>query len=431
MSANPNAVDGRMIALIDCASFFASCERVFHPELEGKPVVVLSNNDGCVVAMSQEAKKLQIPMGIPWFKLSAWAKLQGVVAKSSNYELYGSMSTRIMQIIGNYAAWQEIYSIDESFVELRGSVAELTELGHEIQREVIRCTSVPVRVGIGRTKTLAKLATLGAKQNLALGGVCHLGRYEPEQLDKILAHTHVADLWGVGRKYTKRLAALNIHSAKDLRDADSRMIRKRFSVVLQRTLLELRGHPCIELEEEREYKNQLIFSRSFSRPVETAAEMQQVLSMYAQRVSTRLRKQRQVARTVSAWAMTGHYVTEGSHSARVSVTLDTHTNEPIRLAKAANALLERLRHGARYARAGVVLTDLAPEVSLAPLDFFQPEFEGRKIGITLDKITQKCGDSSIGVGRGGLREAPVWNMRRGMLSNRATTHWRELCEVVS
>ena len=157
--------------------------------------------------------------------------------------------------------------------------------------------------------------------------------------------------------------------------------------------------------------------------------MQQVLSIYAQKVSTRLRKEGQVAKVVSAWAMTGHYITEGAHSAHVSVPLDTHTDEPIRIAKAANALLPKIRHGTRYARAGVILTDLTPAQNLAPLELFQPEFEGRMIGDTLDKITAKLGHTAIGVGRGGLKNAPVWNMRREMLSPRATTHWDEITKV--
>lgn len=419
----------RMIALVDCESFFASCERVFDPSLQGKPVVVLSNNDGCVVAMSREAKALGIPMGIAWFKLSAWAKQNGVVAKSSNYELYGSLSSRVAEIIGRYAAWQEFYSIDESFIGMKGTLQELIDTGRQIRAEVLQSTGIPVRVGIARTKTLAKLASVGAKKNLALENVCHLGQYPQAQLDQILAATHVSALWGVASRLSKKLGAIGIHSAKDLRDADISMIRKRFSVVLQRTALELQGVPCIPLEEERLYKEQMIFSRSFARPVESAKEMQQVLSIYAQKVSTRLRKESQVAKTVSAWAMTSHYAAENRHSASVSVSLPTHTDEPISIAKAANALLPRLIHGTRYARAGIVLTDLAPASTLAPLDIFVPEFEGRHIGETLDAISSKLGNDLIGVGLGGMKKSPAWNMKRELLSKRATTHWDELAIV--
>lgn len=322
-----------------------------------------------------------------------------------------------------------MYSIDESFIGLRGTVDELTRIGHEIRVEVLRCTGVPVRVGIGRSKTQAKLASRGAKADLTLGGVCHLGRYDPDWIDRILAGTHVADLWGVAGRTAKRLAAMGIFTVRDLRDADPRWIRKKFSVMLERTVYELRGIPCIPLEQPRPYKDQLIFSRSFSKPVTGADEMQQVLSIYAQKVSSRLRSQGQVAGVVSAWAMTSWYSKGPAHTPHVAVGLPTESDEPIAIAKAARALLPRLQHGIRYARAGVVLTGLRPKNSQTPLALFQPEFEGRHIGETLDSITQKLGPGTIGVGLGGLRNAPVWNMRREMLSRRATTHWDELCEA--
>lgn len=420
---------GRMIAIVDCASFFASCERVFHPALEEKPIVVLSNNDGCVVAMSHEAKQLGIPMGIPWFKLSAWAKANGVVACSSNYELYGSVSTRVMEVVGRHSAWLEVYSIDECFIELTGTTADIIEKARALRKEVLRLVGVPVRVGIATTKTLAKLAIIGAKQKPDFQGVCHLEAYEPERREDILSAIHVSELWGVGRRYTKRLAELGIVSAKDLRDADAGMIRKRFSVVLQRTVFELRGVRCIEIEGTREYKDQMIFSRSFAKPVESVEEMRQVLSIYAQKVSTRLRKEGQLARTVSAWAMTAHHAVGERHSAHSAVTMPAHTNEPIGIAQAATALLPKIRHGTRYARAGVVLTDLVPARDIVPLDLFVPDYEGREIGVTLDRINQKLGQPVVGVGVGGLSTPPVWNMKRAKLSNRGTTHWEELRRV--
>ncbi|MDA3145977.1 Y-family DNA polymerase [Leucobacter sp. UCMA 4100] len=429
VTPDENAGEGpyrQSIALVDCVSFFASCERVFHPELEGRPVLVLSNNDGCVVAMSHEAKAYGIPMGIPWFQLSARAARQGLVARSSNYELYGSMSARVMNIIGRHAAWQEVYSIDEAFIGLNGSPAEVTQKCRNLKNEIYRLTGIPVRVGIAPTKTLAKLAIIGAKKNARFDNVCNFNEHDAEGADALLAEVEVSELWGVGRKLTNKLTARGIHTAKDLRDCDAGEIRKRFSVVLQRTVYELRGIRCIELAEAREYKDQLIFSRSFSRPVTTPEEMQQVLSIYAQKVSARLRAEGQVAKTISAWTMTAHHNTAAWHSAHVSATLETHTSEPIRIAKAAAPLLQKMLPGTRYVRAGIVLTDLVHEARLAPLDLFVPEFEGRKIGVTLDRIQERVGPGLIGVGRGGLQKAPVWNMRRDMLSPRATTQWNEL-----
>ena len=336
-----------------------------------------------------------------------------------------------MEIIGKYAAWQEVYSIDESFIGMHGTVEELTRIGHQIRAEVLRSTGIPVRVGIGRTKTQAKLASRGAKADLTLGGVCHLGSYVPDHLERIMAGTNVTDLWGVASRTGKRLAAMSIFTAKDLRDAEPKWIRKKFSVVLERTVYELRGVPCIPLEEQREFKDQLIFSRSFSRPVDTQAAMQQVLSIYAQKVSSRLRAQGQVVGVVSAWAATSWHREGEAHTPHVATGLASATDDPIGIAKAAFALIPRIRHGTSYVRAGVVLTDLRPKASVSPLALFEPEFEGRHVGETLDAITQKLGPRAIGVGLGGLRNAPVWNMKREMLSKRATTHWDELCEAVA
>lgn len=416
----------RMIALVDCESFYASCERVFDPSLEGKAIVVLSNNDGCVVAMNREAKALGIAMGIPWFKVEGFARAHGVVERSSNYELYGSLSARVMQIIGRHSAWQEVYSIDESFIGLRGSVNELVRVGHAIRDEVLRSTGVPVRVGIGSSKTLAKLASRGAKADLSLGGVCHLGSYAPEHLDRIMAGTAVTDLWGIAKRTGKRLAGMGIFTARDLRDADAKLIRKRFSVVLERTVMELRGVSCIPLEGPREYKDQLIFSRSFSHPVMSVREMRQVLSIYGQRVSGRLRAGGQVAGFVNAWAATSWHSQGPHHTPSVSVALPAATDDPIVIGQAAMALLQRLQHGTPYVRAGVVLTGLQPKSALTPLELFREDYEGRRTGETLDAITRKLGPRAIGVGLGGLRDAPAWNMRRNMLSPRATTHWNEL-----
>lgn len=216
------SVRERVVALVDCESFYASCERVFDPTLNGKPIVVLSNNDGCVVALNREAKALGVKMGVPWFQISAWAEVSGVVARSSNYELYGALSARVMEIIGQFSAWQEVYSVDESFIGLEGTVEELLKVGAEMRERVLRYTGVPVRVAIGKTKTLAKLASLGAKADLSLNGVCHLGAYSPEKLNHIMSSIPVSEIWGVGRRLTKRLASLNIHTVAELRDADLR-----------------------------------------------------------------------------------------------------------------------------------------------------------------------------------------------------------------
>ncbi|WP_346057222.1 DUF4113 domain-containing protein [Leucobacter alluvii] len=334
-----------------------------------------------------------------------------------------------VEIIGRYSAWQEVYSIDESFIGLHGTVAELTAIGHEIRIEVLRCTGIPVRVGIAPSKTQAKLASRGAKADLSLGGVCHLGAYSPGWLERILAGTKTTDLWGIAGRTGKRLAAMSIFTAKDLRDADAKWIRKKFSIVMERTVFELRGIPCIPLEEQPPQKDQLMFSRSFSQPVTTRESMQQVLSIYAQRASSRLREHALVAGVVSAWASTSRFREGEFHTAHVAVGMPTETDDPVGLAKAAFTVLPKIRPGSDYVRAGVVLTGLRTKTNVTPLALFEPEYEGRRIGETLDAITQKLGPRAIGIGRGGLRGAPVWTMKREMLSRRATTHWDEMCEA--
>lgn len=420
----------RRIALVDVNSCYVSCERIFDPSLEGKPVVVLSNNDGCVVARSDEVKALGIENGTPWFQIEPRIRagqLPPIEYRSSNYELYGEISARVVELLGRYSAWQEVYSIDESFLGVSGTTRELAMLGREIRRTIRRNVGLPVCVGIGPSKTLAKLANKGAKKHPSLAGVADIDWWSPEQLDEILDSTHVTDLWGVAERTSKRLAALDIHTARELRDADPKLIRKKFSVVLQRTLYELRGVDCIPLEQERSAKDQLIYSRMFATPVTSIPDMEQVLSVYAQRVSQRLRKQGSVAKTMTLFAGTSPYAESPYRSAAAAATFAQATDDPITISKTAIAALRpRLEHGARYVRAGVVLTGITPKTSHAYLELFQPDYDTRQLGETLDAITRRHGAAAVGLGLAGIRKGPVWTMKRGRLSPRATTHWSEL-----
>lgn len=418
----------RRISLVDANSFYASCERVFDPSLEGRPVLVLSNNDGCVVARSSEAKKLGIPMGEPWFRLAAQADGLGLVARSSNYELYGSLSSRMFQVLGRHFATVGIYSVDEAFTEAMGTAEEHLARGRAAKADIRRRVGIPVSVGIASSKTLAKLMSRIAKDSPARAGVCSIDEFTPDELDALLGATPVSALWGVAGRLTKRLAAIGIHTARDLRDAEARMIRRRFSIVLERTVYELRGIPCIPVEEEPAPKRQIIFSRSFAEPVTTMDAMRQVLSIYAQRAAARLRGQDSVAQALSVFASTSYYApSERRHTASAAVALSVPTNDPLRLSAAAVAAIEpRFHPGAWYVRAGVMLNEISPLASHAVLEPFAPEADDRHVGETLDRIARRFGQSSIGVGLGGLRKPPPWSMRRGMLSPRATTHWDEL-----
>lgn len=419
------------IALVDCESFYASCERVFDARLVDTPIVVLSNNDGCVVAASTDAKRL-LPgvVGKPWFQVRALAETHGVVARSSNYELYASISARVMDVLAEFAARREVYSIDEAFLDFGGGVdvAAQLALGRCLRARVLRVTGVPVRVSFAATKTLAKFAALGAKAEPSLGGVCHLGAYSRGRVAALLGVTPVGCLWGVGSRLSKRLAGYGVYTALDLRDADLSFVRKRFSVVLARTVLELRGVRCFEFEDAADRRRQqLVYSRSFSRRVSEPEVLRRVLSVYAQRVAARLRGHGLVAASVSAWVAPGVGGVEGAlHAPSVDVVLPAPTDDPVELVRAACELVPRLGYGVRYARAGVVLQGLSVRGSCEQLAPFAPSVGRRSLGGTVDSINARLGAGSIALGYAGLREVGEWEMRRDMLSARATTRWDEV-----
>ena len=422
--------DARRIMLIDVNNCFVSCERLFDPTLEKVPVVVLSNNDGAVVARSLEAKALGIQMGDPWFKLEGRAKHWGLEYRSSNYELYGNLSERIMETLERFSAWTLVYSIDEAFLGVTGTPEELTRLGREIRATVLKNVGLPLSVGIARTKVLAKLANHGAKRNPSLGGVCNLDDYSPDHVTRILTSLPTTELWGIAGRTEKRLAALDIHTAADLRDADPALIRKKFSVVLQRIVYELRGIDCIPLEPPATAKEQLMFSRSFAQPVTTKQEMERVMSVYVQRAARRLRKQQSVAKAMSFFASTSPFSDAAYESANGGVSFAVPTDDPVEMVRAAIAgLIPQVREGAKYVRAGVMLTGLSARGAQQPLDVFVPLREHEAVGELLDRVSQRHGTASIGLGLAGLKGAPIWSMKRGHLSKRATTHWDELATV--
>ena len=414
------------IAHVDVNCFYASAERAFDPSLEGRPLVVLSNNDGCAVTRSPEAKALGISTGEPWFKLAPRAKEWGLVAKSSNYELYGDISARVMELLGRYSAWLEVYSIDEAFLGVKGGPEELLALGRRMKDAVRRHVGVPVCVGIAPTKTLAKLCNKWAKNNAAFGGVCLWDAVPKAVREALLARLPVDEIWGIAGRLTRRLNGLGIFSVLDLVRADPVVIRDRFSVVMMRTVLELRGTPCIPMEEERIGRDQLIFSRSFATPVTTAAGLREVLSIYGQQASARLSKHGLQAKVLTAFAATSPFRNHEQAYPSVCVSLPMPTADPVLLTRAAHALLPHIRDGLKYAKAGLMLTDLRPTGNQPPLEPFVNRHEERGIGPLLEDVSRKFGRSSIGLGHAGIRSGLDWTMKRNMRSPRYTTHWDEL-----
>ncbi|TLM81419.1 Y-family DNA polymerase [Pseudarthrobacter sp. NamE2] len=414
------------IAHVDVNCFYASAERAFDPSLEGRPLIVLSNNDGCAVTRSPEAKALGIKTGDPWFKLAPRAKEWGLVAKSSNYELYGDISARVMELLGRHSAWLEVYSIDEAFLGVKGDAEQLLDLGRRIKETVRRHVGVPVCVGIAPTKTLAKLCNKWAKNNPAFGGVCHWDSVSAAVRESLLARLSVEEIWGIAGRLTRRLNVLGIFTVLDLVNADPVVIRDKFSVVMMRTVLELRGTPCIPMEEERIGRDQLIFSRSFSTPVATVEGLRQVLSIYGQQASARLSKHGLQAKVLTAFAATSPFRHHEQAYPSVCVSLPMPTADPLLLTKAAHALLPQVRDGLQYAKAGLMLTDLRPTANQPPLEPFENRHEERGIGPLLEDVSRRFGRGSIGLGHAGIRTGLDWTMKRGMQSPRYTTHWDEL-----
>ncbi|MDR0950716.1 MAG: Y-family DNA polymerase [Candidatus Ancillula sp.] len=437
-----------LITLVDCNSFYASCERIFFPKLENVPVVVLSNNDGCVIAMSNEAKALKIPMGKPWFQLrqemqtSNNPQMRNIVARSSNYELYGDISARIMLLLSRFSAWQEVYSIDECFLGLDNQLSQKDpkQLGLDMRETILKYVEMPVSVGIAPTKTLCKIVNHWAKKcsrklpntDPRACGVLSTTELTDKQLNNILKSTPIDDVWGVGRAWNKKLLALGIATAYELKQQNPATIKKRFNINLYRTVQELNGIRCIELEEERKVKDQLIFSRSFSQPVKTRKEMQQVMNIYSQKVTARLRKQHSMTNQVTFFASTSMFAAEQFHrSFYIPIHLPTPTNSPTTIIKASKLALDcAFEENSWYNRAGIIVSDFTSESeALSVFDMFKPDYDDSNMAGLLDEITHKFGENSIGIGVGGMKARPSWNMRRNYLSPRATTHWNELRTV--
>lgn len=417
------------VALIDCNNFYVSCERMFNPKLEGVPVVVLSNNDGCAVARSNEVKALGIKMGEPWFKMEPFAKQHGIQAFSSNYSLYGDISARVMATLSTFSPRQEVYSIDECFLDLAGFPAErLQDYGQTIRQTVKQNIGIPVCVGIAETKTLAKLANHCAKKGLAGGeGVCDFGALTSTQKSTLFANLPVGEIWGVGRRISEKLQGLGIDTVEALRTADPEMIRRNFSVVLERTVRELNDIPCIELEHATA-RQQIMVSRSFGQPVTSLDDLQQSVAYFATRAAEKLRKDGSVASSLCVHIRTNPFKErDPQYDSSLVVPLMQPTDDTAKLVQAALQGLQQIyRPGFQYKKSGVLLMGLHPKgIQQASLfDDVEEDTRASQRMQVMDAINRRMGKDTITLAASGVQRR--WAMRRERMSPNYTTSWDEL-----
>ncbi|MEX2450313.1 MAG: Y-family DNA polymerase [Rhodospirillales bacterium] len=415
----------KVFALVDCNNFYASCERVFAPSLENRPVVVLSNNDGCIIARSNEAKTLGIPMGAPLFKNEALLKRHGVEVFSANFALYGDLSQRVMTSLETFSPQVEVYSIDEAFLDLTGLPHDLRMHGQAMRRIVKRWTGIPISVGIAATKTLAKLANDLSKKRPETGDVLDLTRNEDRLA--VLATVSVGDLWGIGRNLAPKLNDLGIRSALDLHDAPIDVIRKRFGAAVMRTVYELRGHACIEIEHHPADRKTVIFSRSFARPVTHLDELKEAVAAFAARAAAKLRRHRLLCGGLRVSARTNRFNGfDKQCKDAAAMALPAPTNHTGALTRAALDGLETIfRTGHRYKKAGIVLWDLTPETCHVPALFEKTDNgRGASLMTALDAINRKLGREAVQFGGPGVHAN--WRMNQKLLSPRYTTRWEDL-----
>lgn len=416
-----------VFALVDCNNFYASCEKLFRPDLKHKPVVVLSNNDGCIVARSKEAKALGIKMGVPVYQVREQIEQHQITCFSSNYALYADMSQRVMSLLEGEAPEVEIYSIDEAFLELTGveAVEDLLTFGQRIKAKVDQCTGITVGVGIAPTKTLAKLANHAAKTYPATGSVVNL--MDRTRQRRLMALLEVSEVWGVGRRLSQRLHEQGIHTALDLADADPKALRREFSVVLERTVRELNGISCLALESVPATKKQILCSRSFGQRVTDKSQLKQAIAKYVTRAAEKLRAEGCLARALQVFIRTGVFnANDPQYRNALTIELPNPTDDTRVLLNAAFTLFDKIFYpGFRYAKAGVMLTDFSTQRSYQE-DLFDKQAQtppAESLMKVMDSINQS-GQGLVFFAAQGI--APEWSMKREHLSPAYTTQWSDL-----
>ena len=414
-----------MIALADCNNFYVSCERVFNPSLEGRPVVVLSNNDGCIVARSEEAKALGIAMGTPYFQAKDIIRKHDVQVFSSNYELYGDMSSRVMSMLSGFAPGIEIYSIDEAFLDFSHlkKVEDMETLSREIRSTVRQCTGIPVSIGVAPTKTLAKLANRISKKNPDSGGVSVLAG--DCRIGEVLKTANTGDIWGIGSASAEKLSRAGIRNAMDLGNASDNLIRSLLGIAGLRTAMELRGQSCIALEETTHERKSLCCSRSFGRPVQSLDELLEAVSQYVAEAAHRLRNEKLAAGAVTVFIDTGRFRKSEHYFNSAMEILQVPCDGTAELASCATRLVRKIyRNGNAYSRAGVVFGSIGTSTEVQG-DLFEEKRTSRAgLSEVMDSINRKLGGGSVFYAAEGVTKP--WAMSRRKCSPHYTTRWEDL-----
>ena len=413
--------------LVDCNSFYASCERVFNPSLNNRPVAVLSNNDGCVIACTKEAKALGIKMGTPFFKCKELIEKNNGKFFSSNYTLYGDLSNRVMEVLVSYPAEPEIYSIDEAFLLFnKQTVKRMFTIGRDIKYSVKRFTGVPVSVGVASTKTLAKIANHIAKKSK--NGVYVFG--SQKQVDRVMKITPVEEIWGVGRQYSKKLQKNNVYTAEDLCKMPDTWIRKLMTNKGLQTVWELRGYPCVPTTSDRVEKKAINTSRSFSHLVSEKHELYEALAYYTTLNAEKLREQNSCAQMVCVYLSTNHFRDEPQYCSSHTVSLPIPTAETPLLIRAAHEAMDKIfKPGYLYKKTGCLFFELIPETDKTNNLFYKPYYKSAEQNMmkVMDNVNEKYGRDTLRYASTGIKRS--WTMNRKMLSPAYTTSWKQIKKV--
>ena len=384
----------KVFALIDCNAFYVSCERVFNPKLNNKPVVALSNNDGCIIARSKEAKALGIKMGVPLFKVKDIVERENVIVFSSNYTLYADMSRRVMNIISEFTPSIEVYSIDEAFIELTNMNVDYESYARHMRKVILQYTGIPVSIGIASTKTLTKVANHIAKDDESLEGVCSLIQHE--NLDQVLEDTNVADVWGVGRQLSKKLIANGIFNAKLLKNCEDAWVRKMMSVNGLKTVSELREISCLDLEETSATRKSCCTTRSFGKPLINLEDIEQAVTTFARRATERIRDENLIASTVSVFLRTNPFDRNRYYSNSSTTTLSYPTYDTVQIVKTALQLTKIIfRENYKYKKAGVLLSGFYEKGTETKDLFSEARYRSPKLMSAVDQINERYGSDTI------------------------------------